>query len=250
MYTDPDNMIFLSILMRKLYKNPELKTKITSIVISWINSSSTWRWQSALFLYASFNDPSEYKILEPHLKYKIQERLLYFNWVDILLISSLLKYYVHIRSLIVSVFNDSFRRTKNRTNRIELADIHVKFVKYCYYLVDKSYVRLPFVTCDSKEQLVALKPIISQVMSEYNIRKRMYFLLKQYLKELSRYSPDDQTIKYIAAYFQSIISIDEDYRADILYFLDNCQNTTSLRVRNLLIRVNTLRIGGTNHDQI
>ncbi len=243
LYSTSDNIGLLGILAYKLYENIELKDEINDILMKWTKSDSTWRWKSACLTYLYFLDNNNYFGLESALNRAIRKRLTSFSKNDLRFVAMLVSRSKQFRIMITNIFSITYDSAETRNQRTNIASIYINLVRYNYYLVNSTFVELPLVSCDTKEQQCTLAPIISHVMSVYHLRKQLYVILDAYLKELSNYQFHEKVIKHISAYFFNMASTGQGYQKDCMNFLKQCRNKVATQIYNQLSYLYNLRIG-------
>lgn len=237
LYTNPDNAGLLGILAYKLYEDIVLRKDAESIILQWIGSDGVWLWRSACLAFFALlenGDDGDGASFEMNLKRTISKRILCFKRNDLIFTAELLIQSKHFRTMIANVLYYVFSRANDREKRLRVVQIYINLIRRCYYLVNDSFMELPLVVCDTKQQQEYLAGIISQLMSVYRLRKQLYAILRAYLKELSGYDFSEKVINYICAYFYNMASSDEAYQQDVLEYLKMCRNRAARQIYDKL----------------
>lgn len=243
MYSNANNAGLLGILAYKLYESVELNHNMNTLLLEWIHSDSNWLWKSACLTYLYFLDDNKVFSLESSLKKVIWKKLQYLNRNNIKFIAILMSRAKEFRLMCASILSTSFIRADSREKKISIANIYIELVRRSYYLVNKTFIELPLVSCDTKEQQRCLLPIITQVMSTYQLRKQLYIILEAYIKELSNYQFSTSVINHLAGYFYSMFINCIEYQQDVLTFLRRCQCKVAQQIYERLSHLFKQRIG-------
>lgn len=228
--TNPNNAGLLGNLAYQLYGDMTLREDMEEVIGQWLKSDGIWLWKPACMAYAFLAEEDKHFSFEGNLERAIGKRVLYLDGSDLNFLARLLRQYTKLRMMLVRILYNTYNKADTREERLRVAQMYINLVRRSYYQVDSSFVLLPLVACDKKQQQEYLAPIIRQVMSVYRLRKQMYAILKAYMEEISGYKFSMNTINYISAYFYNMASSDLTYRQDVLHFLRNCENKAAMRI--------------------
>ena len=110
-------------------------------------------------------------------------------------------------------------------------------IRYGYYKVNRNLINLPFVVCDSKEQVNNIEAVLAYIMSQYDLRCQLYSILRAYFEEITFYDMSKIMDKRLTAYFYALTKKEYDYREDILFFLKDTAGNLANDVYNHLIKI-------------
>ncbi|MCI8426783.1 MAG: hypothetical protein HFJ03_04445 [Lachnospira sp.] len=230
LYSSSNNIGLLGVMAYKLYINNMLIDDVECILLHWIESDNRWIWKSVCLAYAFIIEKNNHISIESDLKKALSKKILYLKGSDLHFIVMILHQSKHCRTMIAEIFNNIYNKTNNREEKILISQQYINLIRYCYYIVDASFIKLPLVACDSKSQQICITKIIGQIMSVYYLRKQLYAILGAYLHELSSYNFSQNIIGHISAFFYNIILSSPLYKQDVLYFLTNCKNEAAKQV--------------------
>lgn len=230
LYSSSNNIGLLGVLAYKLFIDYMLINEVEHILLHWIESDSKWIWKSAFLAYSFIIEKNNNITIESDLKKTLSKKILYLKKSDLCFIVMILYQSKHCRTMLAEVFSNIYNKTNSEKKRFLICEQYINLIRYCYYMVDSSFIELPLVACDSKEQQRCLTKVIGQVMSVYYLRKQLYVILGAYLNELSSYNFSENVIEHICAFFYNMILSNSLYKQDVLYFLKNCKNKMAKRV--------------------
>ncbi len=222
LYTKSENIGLLGNLAYRLYGDVTIKQEIEAIVVRWISSDSIWLWKSACMVYSFLMEDNINVSFGDILETAISKRFWILQGHDLNFIVLLLLRYAHFRTLFAHVLYIVFVDAKSREEKYQAGRIYISLIRRSYYQVNASFVELPLVACDKKQQQQYIAPLIQHVMSFYNLRKQLYAILKAYMREISGYEYSMNIVEHIAAYFYNMVSSNISYQQDVLYFLEKC----------------------------
>ena len=236
LYSEREYTGLLGGIVCKLYDNSDLREDLTFMLKDWANSPS-WLWRP-LYLAYSFLPPEirpeEIDIL---IKKTVNKRLAHMTRDDSGFFAILLMGSEYFRTLFSQLLNHKIQKAIMRKERLFIAQNYLYLIRNSYYLVDASHPELPLVTCDTADQLRALSPVLSQVISHISLRRQLYAVLRVYLKEISNYCYTDELFDHTAAYFYKIVQDLPEYQEDIREFLSDCRSRMTLRLCNRLFAI-------------
>lgn len=230
LYSNSNNIALLGALAYKLYTNNMLVNESELILLYWLKSDSKWIWKSALLTYSFIIQKNNNTTIEDDLKKTFSKKILYLKGRDLHFIAMILHQSKHCRIMFAEIFNNTYNKTNDKKKKLLICEQYLNLIRYCYYMVDASFIKLPLVACDSKSQQICLTKIIGQIMSVYYLRKQLHAILGAYLDELSSYNFSENVIKHISGFFYNMISLTSLYKEDVLYFLRNCKNEAAKQV--------------------
>lgn len=237
LYENSNNTMLLGIIIYKLYQDNSLRKETENIILQWIRSDSTWLWKAVCISYAVLTGDIDNVSFEMDLNKSIRKRIIYFKKTDFKFISIYLIQSKYFRTMIANILHNVFNRANTREKKLLLAQIYINLIRQSYYRTNASFIELPLVACDTKQQQVYLMDIIEQIMSVYHMRKQLYAILGAYLKELSRYNCSIEIINHVSAYFYNIALSSPAYQQDTLYFLKNCNNKAARQIYDRLCHI-------------
>lgn len=236
LYQSETNVGLLGFLLYKLHCNELLEKTANTIMKQWLETNSEWYWKSACLSYFYHKENEEVFLLEKQLKDKIRKEVRYFKDEDYNFLASLLQKSKHFRVLFISVLNAAYN---DKDARGRVREIYFKLVRMCYYRVNVRYMELPMVCCDTALQQEQLKPMIEDIMHNYYMRRRLYAILRVYLKELSGYKVQTKTLMHISAFFYNLSLVGMDYKPDVINLLETCENKVSEQILQTLKSIET-----------
>lgn len=230
LYTNPNNAGLLGLLVYKLYEDTIWKEETENIILYWIKSDNEWLWKPACLAYSYFSENEKSFSYEAMLIKVLGRKLLYFKNSDFSFVVMLLFQSKNFRTMITAVFHKSYDKADTREKKEALVQCYIRLLKFGYYRVNKTFIELPLIVCDTKRQQEYLAQIVAKVMSVYRFRRQLYAILKAYLKEISYYDFSLKLINHISAYFYNMGNGDFVYRQDIMEFLKNCHNKAAEQI--------------------
>lgn len=230
LYSDPSNAELLGTLLYILYKNAEQRKAAEDILRQWMKSDGKWFWKSACLTYLFLLENSYEFIYKDELKNAIRKNIWSFQWKDWAYVRELLFRSKYIRTLFAEIFGDMYASAGDKNTQRACARMYIDLVRRCYYRVNSELVELPLVACDTKCQHKCLSPVIGKVISDYYLRRQLYYILESYFKEISYYNCSVIVINHISAYLFNMISAAPKYREDIICFLKRCQNKVAEQI--------------------
>lgn len=224
MYSDPGNAELLGTLLYILYQDVGQRKEVENILLQLMRSDGKWFWKSVCMTYLFLLENNYEFIDKEELKKTIRKNIRSFQWWDWVYVRELLFRSKYIRTLFAEIFGDAYAAAGDKDTQQLWAKMYINLVRRCYYKVNSRLVELPLVACDTKWQQMCISHVIGKVMSNYHLRKQLFFILEGYLKELSSYNYSEIIIGHISAYLFNMASVAPEYRQDISYFLRRCQN--------------------------
>lgn len=237
LYSNPNNAGLLGTLIYKLYIDNISSDNIAQILFQWTESDSRWIWKSACLAYSLIMEKKNGVVFEENLNETIGKRIIYLKQNDLHFIAALLYQSKHCRTMFSKAFGDAFSKTKDKNRKLLITGKYINLVRYCYYMVNESFMELPLVACDSKLQQMCLTEIVKQIMSVYSLRKQLYAILGVYMSEISGYKFSERVVNHISAFFYNMILSHSLYKQDIIYFLRNCENEVATQIFDRLYHI-------------
>lgn len=235
LYISSENFGLLGALAYELYIKSDYQQEILEMINEWIQLDSHWLWKSASFAYLNFDGKYDHRDFNNKLKHAIGKRFDNLGRSDIIFIALFMSCSEKARTLISDILNNLICNESRKVDKNKIASIYVNLVRYSYYLVGPNLKELSLVACDTIEQQKNLELVLSQVMSVYNLRRRLYAILGAYLKELSNYDITQKMESHISAYFYNLSSSSCAFRKDIVHFLENCEGNVSKQIIKKLL---------------
>lgn len=228
--SNPENLGLLGNLVCKLYGEAGLRGEMEELLRNWLGTRDSWLWRPAC-LACSFLIPglSEERFGRA-LERTVRARLNRLTRNDSAFLAILMFQSEYFRSLLARLLGRMVQKASNRMDRLTTAQTYLYLLRSCYYLVDARRPELPLGACDTKEQQRALTPVLAEVMSQVNLRKQLYAILRAYLKELNRYQYSDYLFNHLWAYFYNLAQGSPIYWSDILEFLSSCRGKLGQRL--------------------
>lgn len=224
---NPDKYWLLGFIALELYNDPAYCDKILPYINKWAESSDSWLWKSAVYVYANIKNDKENAELNKKVRktltslYNLFEyddlRTENLSYVGMLLIGS-----ERLRTLVASILGDLVNGTNNYKKKRFYCLWYLELLRYGYYLVSSEMMALPLVACDKKQQLENLLPLLEIALSRYDTRQLLFITLESYIREISGYNVEKKTINRIKAFFQLIVESYPRFRNDIALFLKKC----------------------------
>lgn len=247
-FSYPDKYLFLGLIAVELYHDPSYRDKILPYINQWAESSGSWKWKSAIYVYSNIEKGEENLEFEQKVKKSLLCRCEMLEYDDLRkenlpYISTLLIGSKQFRSLVASILNELICNTINYQKKQLICLWYLEFLRYGYYLVSEDLIALPLVACDSKKQLEYLLPIINICLSSYDLRKFLFLILESYMKEISKYNVPMKIINSLKAFFMIIMETNNHFSEDVLLFLKKCNcSITKKLVQHMLTYSNQLQI--------
>lgn len=229
-YSSPNYTGLLGSIVCKLYETPTLRQDLNHMLLDWARSTSTWLWRPLCLAYSFLPPELRPNEIDVSIKKIITKRFAHITKSDSNFFAILLIQSEYFRTAFSQLLSHSFQKAMARNDRLTIAQIYLYLLRSCYYIVDSSHPELPLVACDTIVQLRSLSSVLTQVMSQFSLRKQLYAVLRAYLNEISYYHYSNQLFEHIAAYFYKIIQDIPEYRQDIQQFLSDCKNSIALRL--------------------
>lgn len=233
LYSDPKNLGLLARLAYELSKKEKTREHTSAMVLKWAESDCSWLWKAAFLVYLYADVPSQDIKLKNALTLTVKKRFLGLRRADIRFIAVYARQFEDMRSFVADIFYELSTSGKE-DSRDSLALLYLWLVKYGYYFTNVNRINLPFVVCDSKKQVTNLLPVLAYIMARYNLRRRLYSILRVYLEEIADYDVPRSTMKHIVAYFYAFAGKVPDYQKDILLFLKESHGGTAKSVYHML----------------
>lgn len=233
LYSNSKNMGLLARLAYELLKKGKTRKHTSAMVLKWAQSDSSWLWKAAFLVYLYADIPSQDVRWKAALTLTVKRKVLGLRRADIRFIAGYAGHFEDMRSFMANIFYELYTSGKE-DSREPLALIYLWLIEYGYYYTDDNLIALPFVACDSKEQIIKLLPVLAYLMTRYDLRHRLYSILRVYLEEIACYDVPGSTMKHIVAYFYTLAQKDSDYRKDILLFLRESDGRVARSVYHML----------------
>lgn len=238
-YSNSDKYWLLGFISLELYNDPDYQDKILPHIIKWLESSSSWLWKPALYVYANIENIEENHKLNKKVRESLSSRCKQFenddlrneslSYLAMLLIAS-----ERLRTLVASIFGDLMNNTHNYRKKRIYCLCYLALLRYGYFLVSSKMTALPLVVCDNRKQLENLLPLVETAFSRYDTRRMLFITLESYLKEISRYSVGKKTVNRMKAFFQLIAHSSSQFRNDIALFLRKCDCSLAMDLEKFL----------------
>lgn len=201
LYANPVNAGLLGNIVYRLHENNETKEEARAVIRQWIRSDSTWLWRPLCLEYSMFADNKADTAYEGDIVKVLSKRINTFSQSDISFIVRIMFQSKSCRTMITEVLSRAYAISHTAGEKTSIAHFYIKLVRQSYYMVNRKYMELPLVSCDTKEQQKNITDIIGRAMSEYGLRKQLYAILKAYLNEVSGYQYASNEIMHISAFF-------------------------------------------------
>ena len=236
LYTRPKNLGFIARLAQELLEDKRFKQDILDMVLRWMESESDWLWKSALLVclhtYGSDIDEQLHKTMV----HVIKMRMFGFQNSDLQFISLFSRNARIVRTIMAFVFCELYQ-SSNMQEKEKLAQIYLKIIRYGYYQADRNNIDLPFVTCDSKEQMENMHFVLAYIMTRYDLYCQLCWILQAYLEEISDYDVSSGTLNHLTAFFYVLTRDAVNYQGDVLLFLSELKGCIAKKIYNKLIRI-------------
>lgn len=236
LYSESKNLGLLARLAQELLEDGRFKTDILNIVLRWMESESNWLWKSALLVCLHTYDLNIDKELHKAAVRAIKRRIFGFQNSDLRFIILFAEDAKNLRTIMSFVFYELYKSGSAQKEE-NLAQIYLKMIRYGYYRVNRNKIDLPFVSCDSKEQVEHIHFVLASIMKRYALYRQLCWILQAYLEEISGYDVSLETLNHITAFFYILARDEYDYQRDILYFLSELKGRVAKIIHNNLIRI-------------
>lgn len=232
---DDKNINLLGNVVYKLYSNITLRERTEDLIVQWLKSGSMWIWKSIFIAYILLEEGGIFVSFKGLLGKTIRKKFYSFTSNDLMFLANLLIQSKNARTYICHIFNAMYNKSEEM--HLQIAQMYIQLVKFNYFCVNSSFIELPLVACDNKEQQEYLEPIVRKIITVYSLRKQIYIILEVYLRELSEYSYTKYTINHISAYLYNMAFTGQIYRQDLMYFLSKCKDKAARQVYTRLLQV-------------
>lgn len=236
LYSNPSNLGFMARLAQELLEDERLRKDTLNMVLKWAESESNWLWKAAFLVCMYTYDPFIDNRLRRTIISVIKNRIVGFQNSDLKFIVSFARNAENVRSIVSVAFYDLYQLYSVRLKR-GLAQTYLKMIRYGYYQVNKNSIDIPFLTCDSKEQMNNLRPVLEFIMSQYDLYCQLCNILQVYLEEISGYKVLPRTLRHVTAFFYVLTKDELEYREDILLFLQGIKGNTAKLIYSRLMEI-------------
>ncbi len=236
LYSEPDNLGFLARLAQELLQDERLGPDILHMVLRWAESESNWLWKTALLVCLHTYGKDMDNQLHKTMIRIIKKRMFEFQNSDLRFIVLFAGDAGNVKAIAASAFYGLYR-TGSPDEKKNLALIYLKMIRYGYYQVNRSRIDLPFVTCDSREQMDNLCPVLAFIMAQYDLYCQLCWILQAYLEEIADYEVTVRTLNHIVAFFYVLSKGNYDYQRDILLFLSEMKGSIAKKIYSKLIKI-------------
>ncbi len=236
LYVEPDNLGFIARLAQELLEDKRFKPDILNMVLRWMESESNWLWKSALLVCLHTYGPDTDGQLHKTMIHAMKGRMLGLSNSDLRFISLFAGNARNVRTIMTVVFYE-LSQSDNMQGKERLARIYLKMIRYGYYQVGRNKIDLPFVTCDSKEQMENMHFVLAYVMTRYDLYRQLCRILQAYLEEISDYDVSSGTLNHLTAFFYVLTRDAVDYHGDILLFLSELRGCIAKKIYSKLIKI-------------
>lgn len=236
LYVKLDNLGFLARLAQELLEDKRFKTDILNMVLRWMESESNWLWKSALLVCLHTYGPDIDEQLHKAMIHAMEGRMLELQNSDLRFISLFAGNARNVRTIMTFVFYELYQLDKMQEKE-RLARIYLKMIRYGYYQVNRNRIDLPFITCDSKEQMENMHSVLIYIMRRYDLYRQLCRILQAYLEEISDYDVSSGTLNHLTAFFYVLTRDEGDYQGDILLFLSELKGCIAKKIYNKLIKI-------------
>jgi len=228
LHLKPEKYWLLGRIAFALYKDKDYHSKILPFMTNWATSRNNWHWKIACYMYAYIED-SESANFGEQIQQTMERKFASLNASD----KRFLLSFERLRTLSAGILNTLIAKAQRCDEKIILALIYTNLLRYGYYTVSPDSPACPLLTCDTKNQLMSIQPLIAELLPRYRSRKMLFSIIGAYLKELSDYAVNEKTVKHLKAYFSVMAENNPRHASDILLFLQRCNCTMA----NMLIPV-------------
>lgn len=238
LYVKPNNLGFIARLAQELLEDKRFKPDILNMVLRWMESESNWLWKSALLVCLHTHRSDIEEKLQKTMIHAMKGRMLGLQNSDLRFISLFARNARNVRTIMTFVFYELYQ-SENMQGKERLAQIYLKLVQYGYYQVDRNKIDLPFVTCDSKEQIENIHFVLAYIMTRYDLYRQLCRILQAYLEEVSDYDVSSGTLNHLTAFFYILTRDAVDYQGDVLLFLSELNGCIAKKIYDKLIKIYT-----------
>ena len=197
---EPDNLGLIARLAQELLEDKRFERDVLNMVLRWMKSESEWLWKAALLVcihtYGTDIDGQLHKTMIHAMK----GRMFALRNSDFQFISLFAGNARNVRTIMAFVFYELYQ-SDNMQGEERLARIYLKMIRYGYYQVNRNKISLPFVTCDSKEQMESMQFVLTYIMTRYDLYRQLCRLLQVYLEEISDYDVSSGMLKRLTGFF-------------------------------------------------
>lgn len=236
LYSKSCNLGLLARLAQELLAKEKIRNDIFLMILKWTRSDSEWLWKAALLVHLNSYDPSIDNELKKALIITISKRFFSLERSDLRFITTFATYSENVRLAITSVYHSLYIDSDVYGKR-KLAQIYIQMIRYGYYKVKRNLINLPLVVCDSKEQISNIEAVLVYIMSQYDLRCQLYFILRAYIEEITLYNVPPNINNRLTAYFYALTKKEYDYQEDILLFLKESDGNLANDVYNHLTKI-------------
>lgn len=237
LYSKPDKYWLLGFIALELYNDSKCKNKILPYVNKWVESYNSWLWKCALYVYVNKKSDEQDNEFDKKIQKLLEKWYDLHQYDDLSYIGTLLTVSEQLRDHIAVMFKNILNKTYNYNERRLSCLYYLEFLRYEYYLVSDNMVDLPLVTCDKKQQLIDLLPLLESVLTQYDTRRYLFITLESYIKEISEYHVEKRTINHLKAFFQILSQRNMRFHNDIRLFLKKCECSLSKQLQEFLDEV-------------
>lgn len=184
LYVKQDNLGFLARLAQELLKDKRFNADILNMVQRWMESESNWLWKSALLVCMHTYGPDIDGQLHRTMLHAMKGRIIGLKNYNFRFIASFARDAGNVRKIMAFVFYELYQ-SNNMQEKERLARIYLQVIRYGYYQVDRTKIDLPFVVCDSKEQMENMHFVLAYIMARYDLYRQLCQILQAYLEEIS-----------------------------------------------------------------
>lgn len=236
MYSEENNLGILARLMQELLGVEKYKADSLNIVIGWMESESDWLWKSALLVCLRTYSLDIEKKLQKAMICSIKKRILGLQNSDLKFIVLFASNSKNVRTIMSFVFCDTYKSCSLK-GKEKLARIYLKMIRYGYYQVNKDKIDLPFVICDSKEQIENIEYILAFIMKQYDLYSQLCWILQAYIEEISGYEVSHGTLDHFTAFFYVLTRQEYDFQKDFLLFLSDLKGSFARDIYDKLLKI-------------
>lgn len=238
LYVKQDNLGFIARLAQELLEDKRFNMDILNMVQRWMESESNWLWKSALLVCMHTYESDIDGQLHKTMIHAMKGRMLELQNSDLRFISIFAGNARNVRTIMAFVFYE-ICQSDNMQGKERLARIYLKMIRYGYYQVHGNKIDLPFVVCDSKEQMENMRFVLAYIMTRYDLYRQLCRILQAYLEEISEYDVSAGTLNHLTAFFYVLTRDEVAYQRDILLFLSELKGSIAKKIYNKLIKIYT-----------
>ena len=203
------------------------------MILKWAASGNIWLWKTATLVYLYMDLPFPENKLGKSLYFTLKRNFFKFTRQDLYFIIAFSGRFKKMRFLVSNTFYE-LCKNKNAHQCNDLVQIYFRLLRYGYYFVNQELICLPYVVCDSIEQINHLQPILAYIITQYKFRSQLYTILRVYLEEIAEYNLSQSMVKHIVAFLYVLSQNDNDYLNDILLFLKETKGGIALNTYRML----------------